>query len=83
VSETPKFQTMIIGLGVSSCCNKKTAGTHRKANVLGKADGQTVTNSRCEDAKSRNVSIKSNVKKSDFVSKGMKLIRRNIFRSFC
>lgn len=74
---------MIIGLGFSSCCIKKTAGTHREANVLGKADGRVVTNSCCEGAKSRNISIKSNVKKSDFVSKGMKLIRRNIFRSFC
>lgn len=74
---------MIIGLGVSSCCIRKTAGRRREAEVLGKADGRIVTNCRCEGAKSRIISIKSNVNKSDFVSKGMKLIKRNIYRSFC
>jgi hypothetical protein len=61
---------------------RKTAGKHREAEVLGMADGLIVTHCCCEGARSRIISIKSNVKKFDCVRKGMKLIRKNVYRSF-
>jgi hypothetical protein len=73
---------MIISLGGSSCCTRKTAGKQRETEVLGMADGLIVTHFCCEGARSRIISIKSNVNKSDFVRKGMILIRRNVYRSF-